>query len=235
MNPARSPQRTACLPIVRVDVEHGRLDVGGGGDGADHLDQLHDRRRVEEVHADDISRAGGGRGALDHRQARRRGGQHRARRADLVEVREQRLLDGEILDDRLDDQLDVGQVVESGRAGDPGRGRRRDRTRSSLPRCTAFSSERVIAAGDLGDLVGASRHEQDVVAAPWRRPRRCRWPSCPEPTTPTCCTGARALDRRPAAAGVWRIGDDVRRIGRVVGVEAAAATYARAGPPSSSA
>ena len=55
----------------------------------------------------------------DDRQRRRGGGQDRAGLADLVEVLEQRGLDREVLGDRLDHEVDVGQVVERGGAGEP--------------------------------------------------------------------------------------------------------------------
>ena len=85
---------------------------GDGPDRVHHLDQAHDRRRVEEVQADDVGRAAGRHRALDHRQARRGGREDRARLADLVERGEQRLLDRQLLDHRLDDQVDVGEVVQ---------------------------------------------------------------------------------------------------------------------------
>ena len=55
-------------------------------DPADHLDQPHQRRRVEEVHADDVRRLGrGGREERD-RDRRRVRGEHRLGAADLREV-----------------------------------------------------------------------------------------------------------------------------------------------------
>jgi hypothetical protein len=76
------------------------------------LDQPHDLGGVEEVHADDVLRARGRRGEVDDRQ--RRGGRREDRPglADLVEVLEQRGLDLEVLGDRLDDEVDVTEVVE---------------------------------------------------------------------------------------------------------------------------
>jgi len=44
-----------------------RDDVVGGRHRPDDLDELHDRRRVEEVHADDVARSLGGGRALDDR------------------------------------------------------------------------------------------------------------------------------------------------------------------------
>ena len=48
-----------------------------------------------------------------------RRGQDRARLADAVEVTEEVLLDGEVLGDRLDDEVDVTERLTRGRAGDP--------------------------------------------------------------------------------------------------------------------
>src|SRR5665648_280428 len=99
----------ADLPAQVLDRGH---DVIRGRDCVNDLDELHDRGRVEEVHAHDILRALGHHGALDDRQREGGRGQDRARLADLVEVLEQRLLDLEILHDSLDHQVDLGQVLE---------------------------------------------------------------------------------------------------------------------------
>ena len=116
----------------------------------DHLDQRHHRRRVEEVQADHVGRALGGHRALDHRQAGRGGGQHHAGLADLVEAGEERLLDAQLLDHGLDDEVDVGQVVEVGRPGDP--------------------AQRRVAVG-LGELAAHDALVERGLAAP-RRPAR---------------------------------------------------------------
>jgi hypothetical protein len=39
-----------------------RATVSGGGEARDHLDQAHDRHRIEEVHADEARRIGRGYG-----------------------------------------------------------------------------------------------------------------------------------------------------------------------------
>ena len=87
------------------------MDVVGGQHRTDDLDQLHRRRRVEEVHADHVLRARGGAGAGDDGQRGGGGGEHRARLADLVQGREQLLLDLQVLGDRLDGQVDLGEGV----------------------------------------------------------------------------------------------------------------------------
>ena len=86
----------------RLDVlDDGRL----GDDGAHDLDQLHDRRRVEEVHPDDLARPPGDHRELGDRQARGVGRQDRVRRADLVQLREDLGLELHALGHGLDDQL----------------------------------------------------------------------------------------------------------------------------------
>jgi len=104
------------LPIARQQVLGRGHDVVRGRDGVNHLDELHDLGRIEEVHAHDVLRSLGHRGALDDRQ---RGGGRRqddARLADLVEVLEQCLLDLEVLHDSLDHEVDLGQVLQLGGA-----------------------------------------------------------------------------------------------------------------------
>ena len=54
MNPARSPMVTATLPRPGAERRHVADHLGRGDHGADHLDQLHDRCGVEEVHPDHL-------------------------------------------------------------------------------------------------------------------------------------------------------------------------------------
>ena len=61
--------------------------------------------------------------------------------ADVVELAEQLLLDGEVLDDRLDDEVAVGEVVELGGGGDPGEITASRSASSSLPRSTCLASD----------------------------------------------------------------------------------------------
>ena len=60
---------------------------------------------------------------------------------DEVELLEELLLHGEVLDDRLDHEVAVVQVVEVGGGGDPAEGRLARRPRSSLPRSTCLASD----------------------------------------------------------------------------------------------
>ena len=98
--------------------------VGGGGGLArgvladDHLDQRHHRGRVEEVEADDLV---GAQRRFPHLGDRERGGvrgEDRVPRRGGVELAEDRLLDLHLLGHRLDDEVDVGEVLVAGRAGD---------------------------------------------------------------------------------------------------------------------
>src|SRR5216117_3604905 len=77
-----------------------------------HLDQLHGVHRVEEVEADEALGPAGGGGQLGHGQRRGVGGEDRLRLHDLVEAPEVVPLHRQLLDDRLDDQVDVGEVVQ---------------------------------------------------------------------------------------------------------------------------
>ena len=52
---------------------------------------------------------------------------------DPVELVEELLLDGQVLDDRLDDQVDVGERAEVGGGGDPGQAPGPARPRSACP------------------------------------------------------------------------------------------------------
>ena len=99
---------------------HRRTGAAGQGQGglagllAGHdLEQAHERRRVEEVHAHDALGAGHGGGEVGDRQRRGVGGQH-ARRVDHVgQLPEQPALGFQRLGDGLDDQRARGQVLEA--------------------------------------------------------------------------------------------------------------------------
>ncbi len=120
-----------CVTTAHGDLAPRRHERGGpvedgrvGGGRRDHLDQRHDRRRVEEVEADDPFRATGHDGDGSHRQGAGIRRQDRARRRRRVEGREDGLLGLEILERRLDDEVwpGGGEIVESGRlveAGEP--------------------------------------------------------------------------------------------------------------------
>ena len=103
------------LPHPFDDGKRGRDHVVGRELGAHHLDEGHQRRRVEVVHPDDPLRCRRRRGDLGHRE---RGGVRRengVRAADPFQIREERLLGVELLDDRLDHEVAPGEVGEVGR------------------------------------------------------------------------------------------------------------------------
>ena len=83
--------------------------------GAHDLDERHERRRVEEVHADDALRRGRRGRDLGHRERGRVRREHRIGTADARELGEELLLGGELLDDRLDDEVAVGEIGELSR------------------------------------------------------------------------------------------------------------------------
>ena len=108
---------------------HGVHGVGVAHHGADHLDELQDGRRVEEVHAHDAIRSAGARGDRGDRQRRGVGGEHCVRPAHLVGGVEDGLLEVHPLGNRLDHEVDVGQVLHGGRE--------RDEAVQRLPVCRA--------------------------------------------------------------------------------------------------
>ena len=91
-------------------VEH-VADPGLGQDAVDHLDQLQERHRVEEVIAGDAAGLVACRRDRRHRERRRVGREDAILGDDLLEAGEQLALDLEILDDRLDDEMRQPQPV----------------------------------------------------------------------------------------------------------------------------
>ena len=118
--PARSATSTASLPQRSAKASAGLIGVVAGRERPHDLDQRHHRRRVEEVDAAHLVGALGRHRQLDDRQRRRVGGEDRRRLDDLLELGEQLLLDGEVLDDALDDEVAVGEAAEVVGGADPG-------------------------------------------------------------------------------------------------------------------
>ena len=79
---------------------------------ADHLEQRHQRRRVEEVHPDDVLRPRGRAGKRGHRNRRRIRGQHHVVAAHQRQGTEQVALQVGALGRRLDHELARRQLVE---------------------------------------------------------------------------------------------------------------------------
>ncbi len=115
-------------PVPDGDVELAaavdeRLHVGDhlgvADDGADHLDQVHHRGRVEPVQPDHLRRPARRRRQVGHRQGGGVGGQHGVGRQQRVQLGEQRLLDLQLLRDRLHHQVAVGEGRQAAASGDP--------------------------------------------------------------------------------------------------------------------
>ena len=155
MKPAWSLTSTGSLPQARGEGDGGGHRVVGGGDGPDHLDQRHGRRRVEEVDAADQLGPAGGHGHLDHRQGRGVGGQDGARLADVSSSAKRAFLTAR---SSTTDSMTRSTSASSPRCGggrDPGRDSSRVR---------------------LGAL--ALLHLLGQRLAPGRPPWRRRWPGC---------------------------------------------------------
>ena len=120
--PGVSWQRIGVLPIRSPKRERGLERLVFGQLGADDLDERHQRRRVEEVHADDPSGRRRGGCDLGHRERRGVRGEDGVRAADPLELGEELPLRLELLDDRLDHDVAVGEVAELGRQREPAHG-----------------------------------------------------------------------------------------------------------------
>src|SRR5256885_286506 len=103
--PRRLVHLVGFLPVFRAEVPDQPHRFVRGRRAADHLDELHDRRRIEEVHADDAVRAFRRSRHLSDAQGGRIRGEDDRRRAEPVQLRVQFLLDFHLLQDRLDHQL----------------------------------------------------------------------------------------------------------------------------------
>jgi len=106
------------LPECRALGHDRRHRVVAGELTADDLDELHDRNRVHEVHADDLTRTlrrGADHGDRDGRRIRRQNG---LGLADRIEPAEELGLDGGVLDDCLDDEVAIGQRIDVGGSRD---------------------------------------------------------------------------------------------------------------------
>jgi hypothetical protein len=113
--PARSPARIGVLPSAAANASARATASSAVPERDDDLDQLHDRHRGEEVQPEDVLGAAGRRGQVRDRDRR---GVRRQQRAGLhrrVERLEHAALHREVLDDRLDDEVRVGEVAQVAR------------------------------------------------------------------------------------------------------------------------
>lgn len=92
----------------------------GGGQARDHFDQGHQRRRVEEVHANHLVRALQPGGEAGDGQRRSVAGEDAVGGAQGFQLAEQRLLDLQVLDNGLDHQASIGQGFEGVYRAQPG-------------------------------------------------------------------------------------------------------------------
>ena len=86
-----------------------------GRQTADDLDQRHDRHRTEEVEPDKLVRPGGRRRELGDTDRGRVRAEQRVRADHPLDRREHRPLGVDVLDDRLDDEIALGQRLEARR------------------------------------------------------------------------------------------------------------------------
>ncbi len=181
--PGPSAASITCRPIARAELARGLERRLAGALARHDLDELHHRRRVEEVHADHALGPGHAGGDLGHAQRRRVGGEHAVVAHDLGDAPEQLALELERLRRRLDHDVGVGQRGESS-AASTGRPRRR-RAAPSRPRAPAARA----IAGSPRSSASASGSCTSVrapaAAASWAMPA----PIVPAPRTPTITRG----------------------------------------------
>ena len=194
----------------------------GGQHRADHLDQFHGRRGVEEVHADDVladamvARAQATTGSEEVVVASTAPGLQT-----LSSVSKSCCLTVRSSATASDDQIHVREGVER-----TGRGDQRQCPLAVLSGDPALVDRTGQRCGDTGlggvGLLRAAGGQHHPVATPWRTPRRYRMAIVPEPATPTDCDRAPADDALAAFAGVSGVPHHGSAAGCLVRVEAAA-------------
>ena len=194
-----------------------------GALGADDLDERHQRRRVEEVHADDALRRRRSPPRSPSPRAPRCSSRARRPAADALQLGEQLALRLELLDDRLDHEVAAGEAGELGREREVGRGRVA-RVLRQLPLLD-------LAREEVRDPVARALSASSAVTS---RPtvstpastHSCAMPApiAPRPTTPTFTGRSLPRQTRPEQRD-RRAGDDE------AGPQAPAARRAVAGPP----
>ena len=185
----------ADLADLAAERHRRRHDVGRALRALHDLEQLHDVGRGEEMRAGDVLRPLRRIGHDVDVDARGVGVEQRARLHDRVELFEDLLLDRDLLEHRLDDDVAIGDVVDSSATG------------SISARRRSISSCGEAAALDAGLVIGAdARHA--AVERLWRgvedlhvesRNRqsssRCRRPSCRRRPPPRLSVGRSGVSR----------------------------------------
>ena len=119
MNPVLSLVRDRNLAQLLAELAGGVVHVAGGGDGANHLHQFHQRHRIEKVQADEALRALGRGQKLGDRDRGGIGREDGVFLHDAVERCVHLFLLVDVFDDGLDDDVAVGQVLHVSRAFEP--------------------------------------------------------------------------------------------------------------------
>ena len=197
-NPGVSWQRIGRLPSRSPTAKAASTAASEESSALHDLDERHQGRRVEEVHADDPLRRGDGGGDLGDRERRRVGREDRVRTHDPLELGEERVLGVEILDDRLDHEVAVRKGGELGREGRAAREPPTAR-RSSFAPCRPSAGES--ARSDRAPSRRAPRSPRARRSrSPLRSPAaRCRRPWRPGRRRRSC--GSRERSRRASLTG----------------------------------
>ena len=117
MKPGVSAQRTVTLP--QAIISRGRASSDGriGGRRDDHLDERHDRGRVEEMEPEHARRLGGRAGDRLDREGARVGREDGLGPRRRIERAQDRALGGQVLERGLDDEARVGLGQDVQRGG----------------------------------------------------------------------------------------------------------------------
>src|SRR5204862_434113 len=146
--------------------------------------------RVEEVEADEALGPPGGGGQLGHGERGGVGREDRLGLHDLVEAREVILLHGQLLDDRLDHQVGLGQVVQTGRPAQA-------------------LEQRAVVGGR--PTAGSPSTSTRCTPSGWPTPRPRRRRPRRWPPTPASARATRPSARwRPRSRAWWRAGSAPR-------------------------
>ena len=117
MKPRLSPAATVVLPSSLADLEPEVVGVVAGAVGAHHLEQRHHLGRVEEVQAEEALGARRRRRLVGDRERGGVGGEEGVVLDDPVDLAPHLELAVEVLGDRLDHEVAVGEVAVVQRAG----------------------------------------------------------------------------------------------------------------------